>query len=126
MFLRGGGESSIACGRNVQVAKRLGSESSRGRTVLVAKRLGGEPSRGRNVHDWGRNVKVAKRPVTVYIGFIPVIKWIFSYARGYFPVIKTVKRCQYLFRMELRNQWIHAPSFVRKLCVMYHNQSVVI
>ena len=51
----GGGESSIACGRNVQVANRLGGESSRGRTVLVVKRLGGETS-------WWRTVQGAKRP----------------------------------------------------------------
>ena len=37
-------------GRNVQVAKCPGGETSWGRNVLVAKRPGGETSRGRNVH----------------------------------------------------------------------------
>jgi len=46
-----GGESSIACGRNVQVAKRLGGESSSWRIVLAAKCtwLGAKRPGGRNV-----------------------------------------------------------------------------
>jgi len=50
-----------------------GGETSRGQTVLVAKRLGSETSWWRNVHDWGRNVKVAKRPVTIKNIFTAVL-----------------------------------------------------
>jgi len=65
-FLKIWGPATGLVGEKVQVAKRPRGESSWWRIVLVANRPEGETSTIGGETSRGRNVKVAKHPVTLF------------------------------------------------------------